>query len=114
MDSYEFEKPRKCVFLNKVFLSTGKEAAMVEIDPPLVGQKYGRPGDVKLVVLTHRHESYGLFPITFFPCFVHVAIPTDSDVTREELIDASSLQGIAWAELYRTENDALNHVFDKS
>jgi hypothetical protein len=113
LESYELEIPRECVFLKKVPLSTGKGAIIAKISPPVLGQQFALTTDIDYVVLTHRHEGYSLFPITKFPCFVFVARPLVENILDFDSLNSSQLEVIAWAELYRTEADAINHVFDK-
>lgn len=112
LESYEFETPRECVFVKKILITTGKEAIVARISPSVSSHKYSLTNDIDYVVLTHRHEGYGLFPITKFPCFVFVAHPLVDNILDYDILDSSQLKIIVWAELYRTEEDATNHVFD--
>lgn len=113
LESYELEEPRKCTLLKIIKMPSGKVIAIAEIFPEIIGQKYGCKEDIKYVVISHRHEGFGLFPIAKFPCFVFVAIPLVNDVLTFDKLETSQLNVIAWGELYRTESDARNHVFDK-
>jgi len=85
----------------------------VKLDPPVIGQPWGLGGVVlEFFVLANRHEGAHLLPITEFPCFVHIARPLSDDVMHKDIVSASELQTVAWGELYRSHQDAENHVFD--
>ena len=95
-----------------IHFNTGKEAFIAELDPPIQVQQHGAWMVIKDVVLTARHEGYGLNPIRYFPCFVYVASLIDGDLSDKEEITAKQLSVIGIAEIYRTESDAKKHVFD--
>ncbi len=40
MDSVRFEKVRECLFVKRVLIDTGKEAALIKLDPPVIGQPW--------------------------------------------------------------------------
>jgi hypothetical protein len=112
LDSYYFEKPRECQFLKQIVLESGKKAVIAKVDPPITGQNFNRNSDIDIIILTHRHQGYALFPIRKFPCFVFITLPLIDDALDREKIDSSELEIIAWGELYRTLSDAENHVFE--
>jgi hypothetical protein len=113
LDSSLFEGLRECLFKRLIHFDTGKEAFIAVLDPPVQVQKNGTWAVIKDVILTARHEGYGLNPITYFPCYVYVAYLTDGDLSAMDEIKAKYLSVIGIAELYRTESDARDHVFDK-
>jgi hypothetical protein len=112
LESYFFEEPRECQFLKKILLESGKKAVIAKVVPPINGQNFNRSDDINFIILTHRHQGYGLFPIQKFPCFVFITLPLVDDVLNHDKFDSSELEIIAWGELYRTFSDAENHVFD--
>ncbi len=88
--------------------TTGRDdLLLVRVEPPLIGQKYGPGGrDIGVLVVAPRHLGVSLFPVSEWPVYVHVARllvapPEGSDAVRPE-----DLERIAWAELYKTEEDA--------
>lgn len=89
---------------------TGKECAVVKLDPPVLGQPWGLE-DLEFFILVNRHEGERLFPIREFPCFVHIARPLNDEVMQKDIVSASELQTVAWGELYRTYDDAKSHTF---
>jgi hypothetical protein len=84
----------------------GDDYLLVEIDPPLIGQRFGRGAeDVNLLVLATRHAGQSLFPVSEWPLYVHVALAR-RDLTGAATVAEEDLQLIGWGEIYRTEEDA--------
>lgn len=107
-----FGPVRECIFLRKIsFSNTGKECALVRLDPAVIGQPWGAIGDIEYFVLANRFKGEWLFPISDFPCFVHIARILANGVPESDLVDPSDLESVAWGELYRTRYDAEHHVF---
>jgi len=113
LESVIFESTRRCRFIKKLKFDTGKECALVEIEPPVIGEQFGIRDDIKYVVLANRHEGSLLFPINEFPCFVFITRPLLDDIFDIEVITKDDLQIMAWGELYKTASDADNHVFTR-
>lgn len=113
MDSRLFEQVRECSFERKILFNTGKVAVVAFLDPPIQLEKNGSWKVIEKVVLTARHEGHDLFPIKYFPCFVYVATLLEDNVNEVEQVTSSQLTVIGIAELYRTKNDATEHIFDK-
>jgi len=112
LESERFSEVRKCEVVKLLRFTTGKECALVRLSPGVIGQPWGVAEDLEVFVITPRHEGHGLTPIVEFPCFVHLARIVDHQVERLDEISNDQVQNIAWCELYRTESDAENHVFD--
>jgi hypothetical protein len=110
LESARFAPVRSCVVRRVVHFDTGKEALLVDVDPAVVGQDFGRSTDISTVLLAARHEGQGVDPVTEFPCFVHIAISDDTG-SASTPIRADDFQTIAWGELYRTAEDARHHRF---
>jgi len=106
-EGYDMDVPRRGWRVKRMSTPERDDLLLARIDPPLPGQEYGLGANyIDLVLLATRHKGTSLFPITEWPAFVHVARPLVNDVeSRNSLLD-SELQNIAWAELYRTEEDA--------
>ena len=106
-EGYGMEEPRSCWRLERLASAKRDDLLLIKIDPPLPGQKYGLGGhDLDRVLVATRHDGASLFPIKEWPVFVHVArllsnIPQEHRPLREE-----DFESIAWAELYKTEEDA--------
>jgi hypothetical protein len=112
LESVRFGKARKCTFVKRMRFDTGKECALVKLAPPVAGQPWGLAKDLEAFVLAARHAGKGLFPISEFPCFVHIARLLSDDVMEKDVVAASELETVAWGELYRSREDAEKHVFD--
>ncbi len=98
--------------MKRMTFDTGKECVLVSLTPPVAGQPWGLVDDLEFFVLANRHEGEHLFPISEFPCFVHIARLLDENVKHGDTVSANDLQTVAWGELYRTREDAENHAFD--
>jgi len=106
-EGYNLEEPRKCWKMRRLSTPDRDDLLLIRIDPPLIGQKYGLGGrDIDRVIVATRRKGYTLFPITEWPVYVHVArLLVDLPENRSEL-QANEFEVIAWAELYKTEEDA--------
>lgn len=112
LDSRRFMPVRRCDLGPDVDFDTGKRAVVARIEPPVLGQDFGRPADIDSVILTTRHAGASLRPIDEFPCFVHIAIATEEDQPVVSPLSAADLTIIGWGELYRTAEDAEANRFD--
>jgi hypothetical protein len=110
LDSVRFEPVRECRVEDILIFDTGKAAAVAWIQPPVIGQDFNRPDDLRTVILVPRHEGVSIDRISEFPCFVFIAI-TREDYELKSPIRSDDLEIIGWGELYRTHHDAENHVF---
>src|SRR5262249_8222046 len=105
-EGYDLTEPRRCYRLRRILGRASDDYLLVKIDPPIVGQRYGLgERNIDRVVLATRHEGWSLFSISSWPVFVHVA-----RLLREPLegdtLTKGDLEEIAWAEIYKTEEDA--------
>ncbi len=112
MDSLLLEEARECSFERRIRFDTGKEAVVAALEPPVQLQREGSWKVVSRVILTARHEGYGLSPILYFPCFVYVAFLAEGNPDDVEQVTSSQLEVVGIAELYRSEKDAREHRFD--
>lgn len=112
LESYAFEEPRVCRYMQSLVFENGKKAALVQVDPPVIGQQFGYSRDLDRLILTPRHEVGSIFPIAKFPCFVFITVLSDQNKDLERPIAKSDLHILAWGELYKSTDDAINKVFD--
>jgi hypothetical protein len=106
-DSYGFEEPRCCWKIKRLASAKRKDFLLVRIDPPLPGREHGLQGrDINVVLVATRHQGASLFPITKWPVYVHVARLLVDDPERLVQLQEHEFKSVAWAELYRTEEDA--------
>ena len=64
------------------------------------------------IIITSRHEGYGIKDISYFPTFVYVTVLKNKDYDLIEEIVADDLITIGIGELYETYDRAKNHIFD--
>lgn len=84
----------------------------MEIDDPLIGQKYGWPTkEIRVLFVTNRFKEDVNYweGLNSFPIYVRVLIPIK--VENSNPISFSDLREIAWACIYNNEEDAKNHTF---
>ncbi|MDE2126012.1 MAG: hypothetical protein KGJ62_05420 [Armatimonadetes bacterium] len=83
---------------------------LVAVDPPVVGQPYGMGGeDIASVILSPRFEGSSLFPVTEWPCHVYVARILNESVTRTLFVGPDDVEMMAWATIYRVQEEAEAH-----
>ncbi len=110
-EGYDLEEPRACKRLRRVRSDHRDDLLLVTCEPPLIGQKYGLGGrDIDTLLIATRHVGPSLFPITEWPVYVHVARLLVEGPEHRDLIHDDEFQSIAWAELYRTADDARRAV----
>jgi hypothetical protein len=112
LDSTRFELVRECMLVRRLKFDTGKQCALVRLNPPVNGQDFNTGADIEFVVLAERHEGGSLFPIDSFPCLVFIARPLRTDVASTETINKGEVEIIGSGELYRSRIDAEDHLFD--
>lgn len=106
-DYTEFEVPRRILNYQKRKIDN-RNVLSVEIDEPVIGQKYGFGGiDINTLYLINRVDENAFEKLDSFPIDVHVCIPKrPQDHTPASLSD---MQNIAWASLYDNKEDAEKH-----
>jgi hypothetical protein len=110
-EGYELEEPRRCWQIKRLTTDGRSDLMLVKIEPPLIGQKYGLGArDIDIVLVATRHQGASLFPINEWPLYVHVARPLVENPELRDDLRPNEFESIAWAELYRTEEDARSKV----
>lgn len=110
LESSRFEPVRRCEPIHRLQFATGKDAILVKVEPPVVGQDFGSADDIDVLLVTPRTEGGQLFPISEFPLFVYICLPI-TDLTSSTNVATDDVTVIAWGELYRTAEDAAEHRF---
>lgn len=111
LESARFEPVRKVRLLRHVRFETGKDCALVSIDPAVPGQDFGSGDDIDRVVLVARHEGGALFPINSYPLFVFIGL-LNRGAASTDVITADDIVVVCWGEVYRTYEDAEKHRFE--
>jgi hypothetical protein len=112
LDSSRFEPVRECELLKQLTFNTGKQCALVKLNPPVSGQDFNIGADVEAVVLANRSEGATLFPIDEYPCFVVIARLLRPGLEGGDPIASADLEVIGSGEIYRSRSAAESHLFD--
>ncbi len=79
------------------------------VDPPIIGQPFGLGGeDISDIIVSPRYEGDSLFPIQRYPVAIHIYRPLDQGVFARERFKPEEIEMIAWGELYRTAEEAVD------
>lgn len=99
---------RACFKLKRLYGSNPHGYLLCAMDPPLIGQIFGLGGqDIHQVILAIRFEGDSLFPVSNWPCYVHVArslINLDGTIDQ---IEKTDMELIAWAALYDSRDSVV-------
>ncbi|MCY3820167.1 MAG: hypothetical protein OXH52_12515 [Gammaproteobacteria bacterium] len=102
-EGYDLEDPRAYYKERSLAGGHGDGYMVCEIDPPIIGQRYGLGAcDIDRVVFASRHEGVSLFPIEEWPAYVHVGRLTVPFAEDEFALKRDDLRVMAWAELYES------------
>lgn len=112
LDSQLFGPARKCTIRHYFEFDGGRTGALVDLTPPPIGQNFNRANDISCFILIGRFKGEQISKIKRFPYFVYVVLPPEDAVVNPEAFDPHTFPIVAWAELYRTEDDARIHRFD--
>lgn len=106
-EGYDLEEPRRCWGIKRLSTTDRDDLLLVKIDPPLIGQTFGLGDrDIDRVLLLSRHVGHTLFPVTEWPTFVHVARLLIENPEARDNVLPGEFESVAWAEIYKTEEDA--------
>ncbi len=105
-ETYGLEAPRRVWGIKRIAIGRRDDALLAKIDPPISAWT-SKESNTSIVILAARHTGCSLFPVSRLPLSVHVAKPLVENVQSRDHLEWSEVQNIAWAELYKTEQDAL-------
>ena len=115
LDSAKFGETRRCDVVRPIRMTTGKVCLVVKLSPAVSLQEFNVVDDVDTLILTSRHAGQDLLASdTPFPIFVFITRLLQGDAEYRDDISKDDLQILGWGEIYRTQDDADNHRFDKS
>jgi hypothetical protein len=110
LSSYEypdFDIPRTVNHFERMQLD-GREVLAIEVEQPLIGQKYGWfDKDITTFYLVNRFEEGAFERLQQFPIDVQVYVMKSSTTILPHSLD--ELQQIAWACLNNNEGEARDH-----
>lgn len=111
-ENKQLEYVRECEYIRYVKFLTGKLAVIAKISEPVQWKDEKGFHGSDYVVITSRHEGYGIKDISCLPTFVYVTVLKNKDYDLIEEIVADDLITIGIGELYETYDRAKNHIFD--
>lgn len=99
--------PRRVWCLKRMSGLGRNDLLLARVDPPIMDD----PNDagrrsINIVVLATRHVGSSLFPVRPWPVSVHVLHPLIDNVEARDKLTKDEVRNIAWAELYKTEEEA--------
>lgn len=103
----DFAAVRACWIRGRVRDDVHDGHMLVEIDPPVIGQKYGLGGrDITAVILSPRFHESPLSPVVEWPGHVYVSRILDQSVIESLAISKGQVELIAWAMIFPTIEEA--------
>ena len=103
--------PRACWTKGRLRGRTRDDYMLIEVDPPVIGQTYGLGGeDITDLIIVTRWKGYTLFPVTEWGCSVYVIRILDETIMETLSFAAEQIKMIAWANIYRTREEAEAEV----
>ena len=113
-DSYNLETLRRVWQIKRMSGLGRDDSLLVRIDPPIIDGFGSDAESIDTVVLATRHEDSSLFPVAQWPVFVYVLRPTIDNMEDRDSVQKGEFRNIAWAELYKTEEDARKKSLRRS
>lgn len=93
----------------------GDDLLLVKVAPLIAGEWHGsQPQSFDTVLLATRHMGTSLFPIIKWPVAVQVVRPLIEEVEQRDKLLAGEFENIAWAEVYKSEDDARQKTLRKN
>jgi hypothetical protein len=105
-ESSSMDELRACWRIKRISTGKSDDFLLVRIDPPVIGQPYGLGDrDITVLVIAPKWQNTSLFPINVWPMPVYVFRSLVDDPHLRDEIPLKEMEMIAWAALYRTEED---------
>src|SRR5574338_22786 len=99
--------PRACWRRKRLRDSIRDDYLVVDIAPPLIGQRYGLGDkDITQIILATRHRGVTLFPVTEWPAHVYVYRVLDEAILGREDFDEHQVEMITWGTIFRSLSEA--------
>jgi len=106
LDYLDFRIPRKCWRISPVRTEERSDLLLIRTEPPVPHRELS----YDKVVVSARHVGRSVLSITEWPVYVNVALIGADDVETTGLVKKQDMEVIAWAELYPTEEEALDSL----
>jgi hypothetical protein len=93
----------KCYRIKRFRATRRDDYLLIQVSPPVDGQRYGVPKLIDELVIAARHKGISLFPVRKWPVEVYVLrVLIDNPVERDLLKD-EELALIDWATIYDSQ-----------
>lgn len=102
----------RCDRLECVTAADGRHGILASCSPAVFAQDVGFPAGLSELLVFPRFEGDDIWQPDSFPIFVLIAI-SPAGFRAGDAVALPDLVTLAWGELYRTETDAIHHVFDQ-
>src|SRR2546429_2573950 len=100
-ESRALSEPRACWARARLQDDIRDDYMLVEIQPPLIGQKYGLGGDdINQLVLATRHAGRSLYPISEWPSYVYVFRILDYSLITQSTFTANQVEMLTWGMIF--------------
>lgn len=101
--------PRACRVVDRVADSAvGHDHLLIEVSPPVIGQKYGLGAeDISVLLIAQHFEGFPIDPILQWPCPVYIYRIVDRSLIETLTVTAATQsEMIGWGTLYKTRAEA--------
>ena len=103
--------PRACRQRARLHDDVRDDYMLVDIDPPLSGQRFGLGGaDVMSLVISSRHRGQTLYPVSEWPSYVYVARVVDNEIPSAGALSKGQLELIAWGAIFKSLREASDYA----
>jgi hypothetical protein len=110
-ESELLSEPRACWSRARLRDQVRDDYMLIQIEPPLIGQQFGLGDkDISQLIISARLQGDTLFPVSHWPFPVYVARVLNEKVVRTLSFVAGEVELIGWALIFRTHQEAANHV----
>jgi hypothetical protein len=97
---------RSCRSVRRLSDSIRDDYMLIEVEPPVIGQKYGLGAkDISHLIISTRHSGSSLFPINEWPCDVYIARILDDSVIEQSSFKKEQVELIGWGIIYQTHDE---------
>ena len=98
---------RSCYMRARLFADRPDGYMLCDVNPPLNGKNYEiKNRDINQIIIGNKSKGMTLFPVSGWPFPIYVLASQVDNIAFQEIIDSSNSKLIAWAEIYKTRQDA--------
>jgi hypothetical protein len=84
---------------------------LIEVDPPVIGQRYGLGDqDITELILSTHFSGFTLFPVAEWPSHVYIGRMLDQSVTQNLVFTRGQVELIGWGMIFPTRAEAEMEV----